>query len=70
MNVGTKLLTVTPIAISEFEPEWPVGTEVEIVQVRDDEPCALNYEIEGPNRSIGSFAAIDLEGEHAWFRPL
>jgi hypothetical protein len=65
MVVGDKFMAHVPVQISE-DKEWPVGTVVELVQLRPPD----GFELQTDDGSIGSFARIDLEGEHAWFHPL
>lgn len=65
--VGDKLVAHAPIQLSE-DQEWPIGTVVEVAQVRAATPrFGTSYELQAADGSIGSFAEIDIEGEHAWF---
>ncbi len=71
MNVGTKLVAIVPIQLSEDEA-WTEGTPVEIVERCEHEPPnafgSHSYELQAADGSIGSFAEIDIAGEFAWFR--
>jgi len=63
---GQRLIVIVPINVSE-DCEWEVGTQVEIVQVRERDIDTWDYEIASADGNVGSFADIDIDGEYRWF---
>lgn len=63
---GQRLIVIVPINVSE-DCEWKVGTQVEIVQVRERDIDTWDYEIASADGNVGSFADIDIDGEYRWF---
>lgn len=65
IKTGDVFVANIPIDICE-DCVWQPGTKAEVVKVYEGTP--LGYDLQSPDGVVASFAEIDLEGEHAWFR--